>query len=295
MSLLDIRQRTGYLFLAVTIGHVILISTQVTTQRGVPLLEELVFGAFAEVQRTTTAVVTTVRDAYNDYLALQDVRADNELLRTELAQLRIRLQQEQEAAAQTRTLQDLLGLKQATPLETRAARVIAGGASPDFRTITIDTGSRSGLAADMAVVAPAGVVGRVIRAGAFASKVQLLIDRNAAAGVVVERSRAQGVVVGTGTELLELQYVSGTADVRAGDLIMTSGIDGLYPKGFAVGVVESAERGAGEYSLIRVRPSVDFSSLEGVLVVTTPPARADDLEAPAGAEAASSAGAQGTE
>lgn len=273
MSILDIRQRTGYLFLAVTLAHVILISTQVTTRRGVPLLEELVFGAFAEVQRVVTAVFGGVRATYSEYVALQDVRADNERLRTELAQVRIRLQQEQEAAAQTKSLQDLLDLRQGTALATVAASVIGGGASPDFRTITIDIGTRAGLANDMAVVAPAGVVGRVIHAGALASKVQLLIDRNAAAGVIDERSRAQGIVVGLGTGELHLTYVSGTADVKAGDTLVTSGIDGLYPKGFMVGQIESVERGAGEYSVVRVRPFVDFSSLESVLVVTTPPLR----------------------
>ncbi len=278
MSILDIRQRTGYLFLAVTVGHVILISTQVTSQRGVPLLEELVFGAFAEVQRTATAVFTGVRDSYREYLALQDVRDDNERLRTEVAQLRIRLQQEQETASRTRTLQDLLQLQQTAAPDSRAATVIAGGASPDFRTITIDIGTRAGVATDMAVVTPAGVVGRVIRAGTFASKVQLLIDRNAAAGVIDARSRAQGVVVGTGTNTLELTYVEGTADVKTGDTIVTSGIDGLYPKGFVVGQVESIERSAGEYSLVRVRPSVDFSSLENVLVVTTPSRVVEELE-----------------
>jgi rod shape-determining protein MreC len=283
MSLLDIRQRTGYLFLAVTLAHVILISTQVTTQRGVPLLEELVFGSFAEVQRVATGVFSGVRGSYNEYLALQDVRTENERLKTELAQLRIRLQQEQAAASQTRTLQQLLELRAQTPLQTVAATVIGGSASPDFRTITIDIGSRAGLANDMAVVAPEGVVGRVIRAGSLASKVQLLIDRNAAAGVIDERSRVQGVVIGTGTTDLELTYLSGTADVKAGDALITSGIDGLYPKGFMVGRVESIERAAGEFRLVRVRPSVDFLSLESVLVVTTPPSHdADDLE-PSGA------------
>jgi len=278
MSILDIRQRTGYLFLAVTLAHVILISTQVTTQRGVPLLEELVFGAFAEVQRVATAVFGGIRNGYSEYVALQDVRADNERLRTELAQLRIRLQQEQEAASQTRTLRGLLDLRQRVALDTVAASVIGGGASPDFRTITIDIGTRAGLANDMAVVAPEGVVGRVIGASALAAKVQLLIDRNAAAGVVDERSRAQGIIVGMGTGELQLTYVSGTADVKTGDTVVTSGIDGLYPKGFVVGQVESVQRSAGEYSLVRVRPSVDFSSLENVLVVTTLPAKGDRPE-----------------
>jgi rod shape-determining protein MreC len=105
-----------------------------------------------------------------------------------------------------------------------------------------------------------------------ASKVQLLIDRNAAAGALVERSRAQGVVQGSGADVLHMNYVSGAADVKVGDQVVTSGIDGIYPKGFVIGQIESIEPGTGEFSGIIVRPAVDFSGLESVLVVLTPPA-----------------------
>ena len=84
----------------------------------------------------------------------------------------------------------------------------------------------------MAVISPAGVVGRVILPSPRAAKVQMLIDRNAAVGALIERTRAQGVVVGEG-DTLRMEYVPGTADVKEGDLVVTSGIDGIYPKGFA--------------------------------------------------------------
>ena len=125
------------------------------------------------------------------------------------------------------------------------------------------------------VIAPRGVVGRIITPGARAAKVQLLIDRNAAAGAVVERSRSQGIVEGIGGGALRLNYVSGTADVRVGDVVVTSGIDGIYPKGFVVGQIESVGSGSGAFEAISIRPAVDFSSLEGVLVVLTPPVAAD--------------------
>ena len=101
---------------------------------------------------------------------------------------------------------------------------------------------------------------------------QLLIDRNAAAGALIERTRVQGVVVGVGDGMLHMDYVPGTADVKTGDLVVTSGIDGIYPKGFVIGTVEHVDRGAGAYHEIVVRPAVDFSRLEEVLVVRTPPA-----------------------
>jgi rod shape-determining protein MreC len=274
MALLDIRKRTGYLFMALTVGHIVLISAQVNTERGVPVLEAVTFGVFAEVQRGASSVIGGARTSWGDYLALQRVRTENERLRQEVARLQIALQQERAVAQQSRTLEQLLELRAQAEVATVAAGVIAGSASPDFRTLTIDKGTRDGLRPDMAVIAPAGVVGRIITPSARAAKVQLLIDRNAAAGALIERSRAQGVVEGTGGDL-RLNYVSATADVQIGDVVVTSGIDGIYPKGFVVGQIESVQRGSGAFGAIVIRPAVDFSSLEAVLVVVTPPSAAD--------------------
>jgi len=280
VALLDIRQRTGYLFIAVTIGHIILISTQVNTNRGIPILEAVTFGVFAEVQRGASSAIGGMQTSWTDYVALQRVRSENERLQKEIAQIRVGLQQERALAQRSRTLEQLLDLRtQAVDLATVAANVIAGGASPDFRTITVDKGTADGLRPDMAVIAPAGVVGRIITPSTRAAKVQLLIDRNAAAGALVERSRAQGVAEGSGGDL-RLNYVSGTADVQVGDTVVTSGIDGIYPKGFVIGQIQSVQRGAGGFDTIVLRPAVDFSSIEAVLVVTTPPAAVDEEAAP---------------
>ena len=272
MAVLDLRQRTGWLFVAIVVGHIILISAQVNTRQGVPLLETVVFGAFAEVQRATTSALTSAQDGWQNYFALQEIRGENAVLKQKNDQLQIRLQQERALAQQSRTLQELLDLRTTTLLETTGASVIAGPPVAEFRTMTIDKGTGEGLTRDMAVLAPAGVVGRVILPSARASKVQLLIDRDAAAGALVERSRAQGVVVGTGTDQLRMDFVPSSADIKAGDRVVTSGIEGIYPKGFVIGQIESVQRGAGEYRSVVVKPAVDFSSLEAVLVVLTTPA-----------------------
>jgi rod shape-determining protein MreC len=271
MALIDLRQRTGWLFMAVTVGHILLISAQVNTRRGVPLLEAVTFGAFAEVQRVSTSAIASVRDGWTNYFALQEIRRENVQLRDEVAKLRVGLQQERALAEQSRTLQQLLDLRESLKLSTMAAAVIAGGASPEFRTITIDKGTGDGIAPDMAVISPVGVVGRVVLPTPRAAKVQLLIDRDAAAGAIVERSRAQGVLVGTGTERLRLDHVPGTAEIKVGDRVVTSGIEGIYPKGFVIGQIESFERRAGEFTAVMIRPAVEFSNLEVVLVVVTAP------------------------
>lgn len=272
---LDIRQRSGYLFMALLVGHVLLISTQVSSRSGVPVLEAATFGLFAEVQRGVASGVSSVRRVWTGYVALRSVQAENDDLKRQLAAVEIALQQQRALADRTRGLERLLDLREHLPLKTVAAEIIGAAAAPDFRTLTIDRGTRDGIRADMSVIAPAGVVGRLVVPSLRSAKVQLLIDRNAAAGAIIERTRAQGVVVGSGDDRLRLDYVSEVFDVVAGDVVMTSGIDGIYPKGFIIGRIESVERVGGAYKRILIKPAVDFSALEEVLVVLTPtPARA---------------------
>ena len=271
MALADIRQRPGVLLGAAILLHVALISAQVNTASGLPVLQVVTFGSFAEVQRGTMAMVGGVRNLWSGYVALKDAHRENDALKHELQILQVRLQEERAEAQRTDSLRQLLELRERADLDTTAAEVIAAAASPDFRTVTIDKGTGQGLKTDMAVISPAGVVGRVILPSGRAAKVQLLIDRNAAAGALIERTRVQGVVEGFGDGSLRMEYVPGTADVKPGDLVVTSGIDGIYPKGFVIGTIESVERGSGGYHLITVRPAVDFTRLEEVLVVRTPP------------------------
>ena len=228
MALLDIRQRTGWLFGAIVVSHIILISAQVTTKRGVPVLQEWTFGAFAEMQRAATSAFGSAREGWQNYFALQEIRRENDQLKQEVTKLRVSLEQERSVAQQTRTLQQLLDLRSATGFETVAAMVIGSGADPEFRTITIDKGTQDGLRPDMAVMSPAGIVGRILMPTARAAKVQLIIDRDAAAGVLIERSRVNGVVegLGSGEELgfkagmISLNYVPSSADVKAGRITL---------------------------------------------------------------------------
>ena len=276
MPVTDFRQRTAMLFIAVVLGHIILISAQVNSSAGVPLLEVVTFGAFAEVQRGAAGLTGGIRDAWSGYGNLRRVRAENEELRRKLGELQVQFQQERARVERARQLEGLLGFKQQLRVETIAAGVIGASASLDFRGITIDRGTSQAVTANMAVIGPAGLVGRVVTPTAHASKVQLLIDRNAAAGALVERSRAQGIVVGSGVDMLRMDFVPATADVKAGDTVVTSGVDGIYPKGFVIGTVQQVENGNGIYKAIRVRPSVEFNRLEEVLVVKTPPAPGGD-------------------
>jgi rod shape-determining protein MreC len=272
--MLDVHRRTGVLFVAVILGHLTLISWQVTTKTGARVLEAVTFGAFSEIHRFSAAIFGGFTGVWHRYVAVGDVEAENVRLRAEVQDLGVKLQQERARAARGERLELMLRMQQTMTPPTLAADVIGGDASAWFQTITIDKGSRDGLAADLAVIAPAGVVGRIVGDPApRAARVQLLIDRNAGAGAIVERSRAGGVVVGDGANGLRMDYVSTLADVRPGDVVVTSGLDGIYPKGFVLGTVGTVERGSGLYKTIQLRPAVDFSSIEEVLVVTEAPPR----------------------
>jgi rod shape-determining protein MreC len=284
--MLDIRQRTGYLFLAVTLGHVILISAQVQSKSGVRVLDSVALGAFARVQQSTANAVYGVRNGWGNYVDLRGVRSENETLRKQVADLEVRLQEQRALAARTTKLQELLDLKSTVTAPTLAAEVIAGNPNPGILTVTIDRGSADGVQENMAVIAPTGVVGRVVGSpAAHAARVQLIIDRHAAAAALSERTRAGGMGVGqddSGKSPLRMELVSNLADLKVDDLIVTSGAEGIYPKGFAIGRVATVERGTGLYLAVTVRPVVDFRSLEEVLVVLVPARPATKVDADTG-------------
>lgn len=269
----DIHRRTRYLLAAVIVGQILLISVQVQSASGVRVIESVTFGVFSQVQRAVSSGVARVRAGWNGYVALRDVSDENVRLKQEVGDLRVRLQEQRALARRSESLHALLAMRHDVELPTLGAEVIAGDATPWFRTLTINRGVVDGIQPDLAVIAPEGVVGRVVgQPVAYAAKVQLVIDRNAAVGAMVERSRAIGVVNGgAGSPALRLDFVSNLSDVDVGDRVVTSGIEGIYPKGFVIGYVERVEEGRGLYQSIAVSPAVDFDGLEDVLVVMVPP------------------------
>src|SRR5215203_5429107 len=136
MPVTDFRQRTAVLFIAVVLGHIILISAQVNSKSGVPLLEVVTFGTFAEVQRGAAGMTGSIRNAWSGYVQLRGVRDENEMLKRKLGEIQVRLQQEHAAAERTRQLERLLGFQHQIAVDTLAANVIGAGASPDSRTVT---------------------------------------------------------------------------------------------------------------------------------------------------------------
>ena len=269
--MLNIPKRAGSIFLAFSIGHIILISVQVqaTTNSEMNVLENVAFNILTGTQRIVTSVHDSVATVWSKYGALLDLKSQNEALSVEISALKLQLQEQRAVVNQSYDLAKILEFRETAAFPNISARVIGSDSTPYFRTLTISRGKRDGLRGDLAVITPSGIVGRIMgKPGTRAAKVQLLIDRNAAVGALIERSRVSGIVMGLNDDrMLRMEYVSNLEDVKAGDRIITSGIDGIYPKGFEVGVISKHEVGKGLYQTISITPTVDFLKLENVLVI----------------------------
>lgn len=275
------RRRTLTLFVVLCLGHVLLISAQVQSGQGRSVLHDSAFGAVAAVQGSSAAVTHGVGGFWSHYLALIGVSQENEALRARVVSLEGELQAERARAAAVSTLEEALKLQQSVVPPTLAARVIAGNPVPGTLTVTIDRGSSDGVAPNMAVIAGAGVVGRVIgQPTAHAARVQLLNGKSANTGAMVEKTRDAGLVSGGFADgLLRLELLSSGAEVATGDRIVTSGQDGIYPAGFLIGPV-TAVNGSGKAREILLAPAVNFSHIELVLVILSRPEQpATDVKA----------------
>jgi rod shape-determining protein MreC len=274
-------RRTFALFLLLSFGHVLLISVQVQSKSGLPIVQSAAFGVFASVQHATSAIADMGRSVWANYIALRGVAAENDALEKRVLELEGLVQAQGAIVSQTQELEGLLRLQQSLVAPTLAARVMAGDPAPGAHLITIDRGSADGVEADMAVIGHLGVIGRVLgHPTAHAAQVQLIVGRQAAVAGVTERSLAAGVVQGgAGTPPLEMSFVDVLRDVEVGERVLTSGLDGIFPRGFLIGTVTRAVRGSGVYSDLAVQPAVDFSRINVVLVVLARPARVDVPEA----------------
>ena len=269
-------RRSRFLLVGLVLLHFAAISHQVDGGDGLSLLQRGLFSLLSPLQRGMSSVVGGVRDLWNGYGVHRETYEENRRLEERIRYLETHLQERSHLAREAERLRGLLGLREVLPMETLVASVISRDGVPWFRSLTIDRGTSDGVTLNAPVMSPTGVVGRVIAVGPHAARVQVLLDRDSGAGVLIERSRVSGVVSGqvvqpeTGTGDLLLKYVSTRADVEVDDVVITSGFDRIYPKGLMVGRVRYVGEDAGLLKEIRVEPSARFERLEEVLVVQRP-------------------------
>ena len=205
---------------------------------------------------------------FDGYINLVDVKRKNGELQKKLEALQLQNQKLSELEKENERLRRLLHFMDQRPGTTIAARVIGEDVTNWFKCIIIDKGRGNGISEKMPVITPEGVVGQAVEVNQWHTKVMILIDTNSAVDVYVTGKQARGILAGTGRTTLKMKYVLKNDDVEIGDRLITSGKDGVYPKGLPVGVVISVDKNVvGLFAEIEVMPFNNFRKLDEVLVL----------------------------
>jgi rod shape-determining protein MreC len=245
-----------------------LLSSKVAGKRSWSPAERLVIEVTAPFQKFIKGSIDAVGGIWLKYFGLVNLYEENTRLKREADTLRMENYRYQELLATHGRLRKLLQFKKTINWPVLAAQVIGRDPTGWFKSVIIDKGRNSGLKVNMPVVNARGVVGRLVSVSLSYAKVLLIIDQNSAVDCIIQRSREGGIVKGLSSKVCKLDYMVKTGDVAVGDMVFTSGLGGVYPKGVPVGEVIEVANVPGElFKDIKVRPMVDFAKLEELLVV----------------------------
>jgi rod shape-determining protein MreC len=232
------------------------------------LLRIWVVEAITPFERGLVWAQNSSSNLWHNYFFLRGVRAENRDLKEQIEKMRLKEVRLNEDAAQARRLQSLLAFKEQFIDRTVAAQVIGSGGSDLSRIIYIDKGKNDGIKPDLAVITAGGIVGKVLQVFPTSSQVLMINDQSSGVGAMLEKSRLQGVIRGTANGELILERVMSDEQVSAGDTVLSSGGDRIFPKGLPVGTVSKVSPGREMFLNIQVKPAADLSRVEEVLVVT---------------------------
>ena len=263
--------RTAWLLIFITVSVFCIVFFAARGRFVTPFSSPAVITLLAPFQRAAAWAGAQVQGVVANVQDMLTVHQQNQLLRSEVEQLRVQNVQANEYAAENIRLRELLGYTQsARQFDLVMARVIGREPTTWTRMIVIDRGTQHGVQKNMAVITARGLVGTVTDAGPISSKVQLILDPRSAAGALVQRSRVAGVVKGTPDDAMHPRMVNvpKSQDMAVGDIVVTSGFGGIYPKGIMVGTVSAVKNDSGgllHYAVIE--PATDFQRLEDVAVI----------------------------
>lgn len=243
-----------------------LISIQARRRIDTGFVRVWILDSLAPIEKLVDRSTYGVFYVWDSYIALIGVHHENEKLKHQVDDLQMQLRQSREDVLELQRLRGLLSFPVSNVGKTVVARVIGRDAARN-QTVTIDKGTAHGVKPDAAVITPTGVVGRVVQASNFFSIVQLVIDSQSAVGVLLESTRRQGIVRGTGGSNLDLDYIDDDNDLKEGDVFLTSGLDRVYPKGLPLGVITSIGPRRGLLKTVQIRPIADLGRLEEVICV----------------------------
>ena len=225
----------------------------------------------APFQKMLVGTSRFFRDIWEQYFFLISVVDENDALRRQLREARARNHRYRETQLANERLQRLLGLEEELPRQMIAARVVGKDPSPWFQTIMVDKGTDDGVQRGQPVINPEGIVGLVIDATAHYAKVMLITDPNSAVDAIIQENRARGIVKGGTSGYCVLNFVLRKHEVVEGQVVVSSGMDGVFPKGLPIGAVAViVKEEAGIFQDVNIEPYVDFERLEEILIVPLP-------------------------
>jgi rod shape-determining protein MreC len=257
-----------WIWIALLFVAFILVSSSFSKRRPWSPVEQAVIEITAPVQKVIFSTVDAVQAFWWKYFSLVDIRNENVSLKKEIDALKMENSLYRELVAANRRLETMLQFRDVIHWDALVAQVIGQDPTGWFESVMIDKGKNAGLRLNMAVVNAQGVVGQLVSLAPNYAKVLLLIDQNSAVDCLIQRSREKGIVKGLSPKVCKMHYVVKNGDVMVGDLVVTSGMGRVYPKGLPVGrVIEVADDPWEMFKDVKVEPLVDFSKLEEVLVL----------------------------
>ena len=263
---------------AVLIVNILLLSVQTNKRFNTGFVRVWILDSVAPWEKLVDLTLNGVGRTWRGYFALVDLHGQNQELHSQIDALKRQLAQQEEEVREAARLRKLLDWQNPGLGKTVVARVI-GRTSQLHQTVTIDKGQVHGVQQDASVITPDGVVGRVIYAAKRFSIVQLVTDSQSAVAGMVQSSRQQAILRGTGGRDMELDYIDDDNGIKDGDQLITSGMDRVHPKGLALGLVTSVGPRKGLFKTVKIRPAADLSRLEEVLCIAErPPGVTESLE-----------------
>jgi len=249
----------------------VLMSMRVKQRKGVELLDALLMETSFPFQRAVHFVVQAVQGTFQRYIFLVNLEKENRVLREKIARLQEENRRTSEIRLANERLRHLLQFRENNFPSMIGAEVIGRDPSFWFKSVMIDKGESDGVKKGMAVISPAGVIGQVLKIAPHYATVLLITDYNSAVDCIVERSRAKAIIEGKGENRCQMKYLLRAEDVAVGDVVVTSGLGGNFPKGLMVGEVKKVDKkGHGVFQYAELVPSVDMTRLEEVFVVVEP-------------------------
>lgn len=263
-------RRTATLLTALFLVSFTLMSLSARRSGGATLFEEVALSLSGPLMETAAAPKRWTVSLWSSYVSLRGLREENLRLQEELSSLSGVEVRARELRSKVERLEGLLGGGRRGEVPVRLAQIVGRNQSPYGKTFIVDLGRADGVRRNMAVLHDEGIVGRIFRAGQTVSQVLLITDSRSSVDVIIQRNREQGVFSISSSGEGEVRYMPADAAVKPGDLLISSGQGGIFPKGLPVARVLEVS-GGGLFRKVRAEPAVDFNKLEEVLIMLAAP------------------------